>query len=63
MPAEVEKDTHSFLGNVVPIRHFLSHIPEMEALSDYNSQYRKDCCCEEAVDISHPAVRDLEFLH
>lgn len=61
--AKGKKGTHSFLGNVVLWRRVLSHIPEVEAPNDYKSQYRRGCSCEEAVEISHRAFRDLEFLH
>lgn len=39
------------------------HIPEVKALSDYNSQDEKGCSCEEAVKTGGGAFRDLEFLH
>lgn len=58
-----EYGTHSFLGNVVSWRGILPYTTEVGVLNDYNSQYRRDCSCQEAVETSHEAFRELEFLH
>lgn len=58
-----ENGTHGFLGNVVSWRGILPYRPEVRALNDYNSQYGRECSCQEAVETSHEAFRELEFLH